>query len=546
MATFDTRIQLKYDTLANWNDSTFNLMVGEVAIAELPAGTSGAGLTPPGIGIKVGDGHHKFSELEWIKAIAGDVYEWAKAAVKPAYTASEISTSISGKNVENRLATLESSLDSSSVYRIEAGTGDNLYKWFLQKKAANADDSAYQTISTIDLSTVLAGKQDVLEFETAYDASTNKVATMADVGAAVADLDASDTAVAGQLVSAVSETDGVITVSRRALIADDIPNLDASKITSGTLSVERGGTGKATFASGEVLVGNGTGAVNTVAVDTEVTANSNNLVTSGAVQEAIETATAGLSGAMHYKGVVAAIPPASGTYESGDVVLLESTSQEYIFDGTDWKLFGDEGSYALKTITVTGSDGLAGGGTLTENRTLTHAVPTGAGTSNDVTATANTFVNSVSFDKFGHVVGVGTAAETTYTIAEGDANGQIKVTPSSGSAYNVDIHGLGSAAYAEVAAAIDKTTNVNKLATAGQVADAVANAVDGLDGSATATAEANNRISVLTSVTQTDGAIAKGSEALLAAVAKTGNVDDLLQTANTYIIFNCGSASTVI
>lgn len=37
---------------------------------------------------------------------------------------------------------------------------------------------------------------------------------------------------------------------------------------------------------------------------------------------------------------------------------------------------------------------------------------------------------------------------TTYTVATGDSNGQIKVTPSSGSAYNVGVKGLGSAAYA--------------------------------------------------------------------------------------------------
>ena len=40
-----------------------------------------------------------------------------------------------------------------------------------------------------------------------------------------------------------------------------------------------------------------------------------------------------------------------------------------------------------------------------------------------------------------------TDTNTTYTIATGDSNGQIKVTPSSGSAYNVSVKGLGSAAY---------------------------------------------------------------------------------------------------
>ena len=39
---------------------------------------------------------------------------------------------------------------------------------------------------------------------------------------------------------------------------------------------------------------------------------------------------------------------------------------------------------------------------------------------------------------------------TTYTIAAGDSNGQIKVTPSSGSAYNVSVKGLNTAAYAKL------------------------------------------------------------------------------------------------
>ena len=44
-----------------------------------------------------------------------------------------------------------------------------------------------------------------------------------------------------------------------------------------------------------------------------------------------------------------------------------------------------------------------------------------------------------------------TNTNTTYTIATGDSNGQIKVTPSSGSAYNVSVKGLGSNAYTSTA-----------------------------------------------------------------------------------------------
>ena len=48
----------------------------------------------------------------------------------------------------------------------------------------------------------------------------------------------------------------------RALVSDDIPNLDASKIASGTLSVSRGGTGATTLTG--LVIGNGTSAFTSV------------------------------------------------------------------------------------------------------------------------------------------------------------------------------------------------------------------------------------------------------------------------------------------
>lgn len=59
--------------------------------------------------------------------------------------------------------------------------------------------------------------------------------------------------------------------------------------------------------------------------------------------------------------------------------------------------------------------------------------------------------------------------DTTYTVASGDANGQIKVTPSSGSAYNVNVKGLGSAAYtaSTAYAAASHTHPINQVTWAG-------------------------------------------------------------------------------
>lgn len=89
MANLNVRIKNKFDTYENWMSSTLILEAGEIAIASIPSGDN-TGLTPPAIGVKVGDGSKTFSQLSWIQATAGDVYGWAKAANKPAYTADEI------------------------------------------------------------------------------------------------------------------------------------------------------------------------------------------------------------------------------------------------------------------------------------------------------------------------------------------------------------------------------------------------------------------------------------------------------------------------
>lgn len=85
---YNTRIQLKYDTWANWNKesfaTTFIPLAGEVCIVEIPktpdpalSGTD-AKINPPVCLIKVGDGKTTFKALPWLSATAADVHEWAK------------------------------------------------------------------------------------------------------------------------------------------------------------------------------------------------------------------------------------------------------------------------------------------------------------------------------------------------------------------------------------------------------------------------------------------------------------------------------------
>lgn len=86
---------------------------------------------------------------------------------------------------------------------------------------------------------------------------------------------------------------------------------------------------------------------------------------------------------------------------------------------------------------------------------------------------------------------------------------------------------------------------VGSTAVATQITDAIAAAlkIDGVDKYALATdlTAAIGRIAAL----ETEIA-KKANDADLAAIAKSGNVNDLIQTDGDYIIFNCGSSSEVI
>lgn len=87
--TFNTRIQLKYDTYTNWDTNNPTLLKGELAIVEVPVSTGVSQIEPTYL-LKVGDGVSDFKTLKWISGTAADVYTWAKAATKPEYNANEI------------------------------------------------------------------------------------------------------------------------------------------------------------------------------------------------------------------------------------------------------------------------------------------------------------------------------------------------------------------------------------------------------------------------------------------------------------------------
>ncbi len=144
--TLNTRIALKYDTLANWNASEFILKKGEVAICSLATGETAEQSTPPAVLLKVGDGVHKFSELPWASALAADVYGWAKAATKPTYTANEVGAdsagSAAGALISAKAYTDQkiSAIPAQAEFTLETGTTDG--SLVLKKNGVAVGDDA--------------------------------------------------------------------------------------------------------------------------------------------------------------------------------------------------------------------------------------------------------------------------------------------------------------------------------------------------------------------------------------------------------------------
>ena len=172
----NTRIQLRYDSLSAWTASNPSLKDGDVAVAYLPP--KGEGAAPAAVSeavlIKVGPG--KFNSLPYVSALAADVYSWAKKSE------TEFTTWVKGL--------------------IDVGDIDlsNYYNKSQVDGLLSQNSSADQKYAK-DYADSLAGNYD------AKDTAKGLIEA----------LDVADTAVAGKYVSAVSETDGKISVTREDL-----------------------------------------------------------------------------------------------------------------------------------------------------------------------------------------------------------------------------------------------------------------------------------------------------------------------------------------
>ena len=198
---------------------------------------------------------------------------------------------------------------------------------------------------TADKDTVKGAKKYADNLNTAMDTRVDALEAAIGEGGSVADtiateigkLDVPEVAVGtGEIIEKISETDGKIAVSKRALVAGDIPDLAITQITGLQTTLD--------------------GKQDELGFEGDYDKTSNKVTTKSYVDSVI----AGLNGAMHFKGAVTGATfeeaIAGKTYESGDVVLYGY--EERVYDGTEWHILGNETIYQLKTDATSDKEAL--------------------------------------------------------------------------------------------------------------------------------------------------------------------------------------------
>ena len=394
---FQTRIQLKYDTYANWSTNNPVLKAGEMAIATV-AEKEQSMTNLPNIVLKVGDGVHNYNQLKFVSALAADVHEWAKASTKPVYKAEEI-TGLADYIAER------SDFDTDTQYQLVAVSGAT-YKYQLQSRAfangawgewANVDG---QVIDFSGADTRLKSLEDTVAGLTGTSGGIQKAITDAING-----LDSTKNQVAGAdgLALEVVQENGVITGISGSIAAGTYDAAGAAKavkdelnplITAAQAQADKGVADAAAAkkaaddASAKVdssiasldyvkyVAGEATGTtvsfVGTISeTDGVISAEKRDLVFKSAYNPEtnkaatiadITTAVADLNGAMHYVGKETEVPTDVSGYKAGDVIIVGI--KEYVFDGTKFDELGDEGAIGAALA------GLKGESTNTAGKTV--------------------------------------------------------------------------------------------------------------------------------------------------------------------------------
>lgn len=367
--TINTRLKLKYDTLANWTTvaNTFIPLRGEMCVVEVPSDdTSGTATNPPTIIFKVGDGTTKFANLPWCSGYAADVYSWAKKSesdfiawaktqITPDGAITAASLSGSGTNTVTLSTTKGGTTSTSSVtvnnvgYATNAGTANSATK--------ATQDASGNTITTYYLPKANATSKGSATNPVYFDASGVAQPTTFQLNASVPSgavfTDTKNTAGSTNstsklyLIGATEQGANPQTYSNSAVYVDvytlHASSLELSESISGTRLVYNltPGVGLSNVVGSSVYTlqipqkngifavtsditksAVGLGDVVNAGRDSTPTANSSNYVTSGGVKTYVDNAVSTMS-KLRYQ-VVDSLPTASAS-TMGIIYLVADT-----------------------------------------------------------------------------------------------------------------------------------------------------------------------------------------------------------------------------
>ena len=396
---YNTRVQLKYDTLSRWNDvaNTFKPLKGEVCVVN-PSENLGSGSTT--VLFKVGDGDKKFGELPYLSALAADVYGWAKAASVVLQdeklefrTATKINEETGEEeyqviytvdlgvfatdeelgNLEDRVEALEGTVTNigeivdkipddineavDALGNSLAATAGNTLKTITGITYDEATHEATVTYANIQeattdkkgvvklsdstssdsTSTAATSKAVKLAYSLANDASGAASAAQGTAGEALGIANDNAEAIAEMVLTKVEGTDSYTYIK-------SIAQTDG-KVTATTGVIPNGDTTK----KGVVILGAATGAATYERVE--------------GLAGDISSINNKISNAMHFLGITST-PLSDGATTtslagieakdivSGSVVIAPYTGgtekYEFVWTGSAWEMLGQEGSFAIK------------------------------------------------------------------------------------------------------------------------------------------------------------------------------------------------------
>ena len=337
----------------------------------------------------------------------------------------------------------------------------------------------------------------------ALEAAIGEGGSVADaITAEIGKLDVPEVAVGtGEIIEKISETDGKIAVSKRALVAGDIPDLAITQITNLQDTLD--------------------GKQATIAWQSDnYDASTNKAIT----KSDLDAAVAGLAGAVHFIGVKESLP-ASGN--NGDIVIVGNKEYVYSTSDNNWHELGDETIYAVKGEIVDANIKADAAIAQSKIAGLTDALAAKANTADLGTMASETAANYI---KKTEAVGyddilTATTAGATYETKT-DASGKLTA------AKEYTNTELGKLVLTEVSAG------------EGQIIDKISQANGKVSASTRAIVAADIPALAIDKITGLQAALdAKAADGDLARIAKTGSVMDLVQNTGDVLIFDCGNST---